>query len=551
MRRSRHKPVQIIRKPGQAEVGRAGGEEIDTFGRTSRACSAQRQSKGRTGRESTQDPSEGSVLDGGFRSPARPSNVRGRLLILVICASVLFGPADPAIAANELDDLRRKNDEQDRVISGQREEIDRTQQELDSLRKKFEQLESASPAVPSQEVPSEQKDQEDAEDPEDDAALQRDPVGDLNRKAVQEGDFPGAILLPGPWRTSLSIGGFIHVAAIYDSNAEKIGAALIPSLLGVRRSDEDGSFSIDATLTRLFLDARAPTGWGNIRGYVEWDLNDNNDGDLAVNWRHAYGSLETKYGTALVGQTWSTFMDLRALPEGLNEPAPSGLIFQRQGMIRWTQPVGSSFFVHVAAEDPTSNDVFADDPDPNLFNTKYPDVVLGLEFVREDRWHLRLNSLFRSIEINLPAGGQKDKVAWGLALSGSLHLLKQDRLAFSATYGEGLGRYLLGIQSNAGASINPAGDNVSLNENWGISLNYQHHWRDGLRSNVMGGYAKADRSNSDPPDSFERSAYAAANLMWSPLPFLTLGLEYVYARLENLDGSDLDDNRVSIGFQIF
>jgi len=464
---------------------------------------------------------------------------------------VLFGPADPAIAANELDDLRRKNDEQDRIIADQRDQIDRTQQELDSLRKKFEQLESASPVVPSQAESNEQKDQENAEDSEDEAALKRDPVGDLNRKAVQEGDFPGAILLPGPWRTSLSIGGFIHVAAIYDSNAEKIGAALLPSLLGERRSDEDGSFSIDATLTRLLLDARAPTDWGTIRGYVEWDLNDENDGDLAVNWRHAYGSLQTKYGTALVGQTWSTFMDLRALPEGLNEPAPSGMIFQRQGMIRWTQPVGSSFFVHVAAEDPTSDDVFADDPDPNLFNTKYPDVVLGLEFVREDQWHLRLNSLFRSLEINLPAGGKKDKAAWGLALSGSLRLLEQDRLAFSAAYGEGLGRYLLGLQSNSGASINAAGDNVFLNENWGISLNYQHHWRDGLRSNVMGGYAKADRSNSDPPDSFERSAYAAANLMWSPLPFLTLGLEYTYARRENLDGSDLDDNRVSVGFQIF
>ena len=67
----------------------------------------------------------------------------------------------------------------------------------------------------------------------------------------------------------------------------------------------------------------------------------------------------------------------------------------------------------------------------------------------------------------------------------------------------------------------------------------------------MGGYAKADRSSSDPADSFEISAYAAANLMWSPLPYLTLGLEYSYGRRENLDGSDLDNHRFAVGFQIF
>ena len=551
MSKRRRSPEQIIRKPREAEVEPAEGQATDPFQPIWHRYTARWQRKEGPARGSAPAAYERCALYGSVRPSACRSGIRTPLLIPVICAFVLWGSADSAIAADKLQDLRRKIDEQDRIISDQGDQIDRQQQDLDSIREELEQLDSASPAVPPQAVPDDQKDPEDAEESEDEAALERDPVGDLNRRAVQEGDFPGAILLPGPWRTSLRIGGFVHVAAIYDTDAERIGAAFLPSLLGVRRSDEDGSFSIDPTLSRLFLDARAPTDWGNIRGYVEWNLNDNNDGDLAVKWRHAYGSLQTKYGTALVGQTWSTFMDLRALPEGLTEPTLSGFIFQRQGMIRWTQPIGSSFFVHVAAEDPTSDDVYADDPDPNLFNTKYPDAVLGFEFVREGRGHLRLNSLFRSLEINLPAGGDKSELAWGLALSGSLHLLEQDRLAFSAVYGEGLGRYLLGLQSSSGASINAAGNNVFLNENWGVALNYQHFWTDGLRSNVMGGYAKADRSSSDPADSFESSAYAAANLMWSPLPYLTLGLEYSYGRRENLDGSDLDNHRFAVGFQIF
>jgi hypothetical protein len=528
---------------------------FEVLQQASRRYTVRSPSKGRLAPPSAAGASGRLSLDFGVRVADFRFGVSMPLLLVAICAAALCGPVQVATASSEVDDLRRKIDEQDRIISDQRDQIDRQQQDLDSIREELDQLDSASPADPPPsddgKVLDDGKGPDGAEDSRDEAGTERDPVGDLNRRAVEEGDFPGAILLPGPWRTSLQIGGFVHVVAIYDSDAERIGAALLPALLGVRRSDEDGSFSIDASLTRLFLDARAPTNWGRIRGYVEWNLNDGNDGTPAVQWRHAYGSLETKYGTALVGQTWSTFMDLRAIPEGLTEPTLSGMIFQRQGMARWTQPIGSSFFVHVAAEDPTSDDVYSDDPDPNLFNTKYPDGVLGFEFVRAGRGHLRLNSLLRSLEINLPAGGDNSELGWGLALSGSLQVLKKDRLAFSSVYGEGLGRYLLGLQANSGASINAAGDDVSLNENWGVAVHYQHYWTDDLRSTVMGGYAEADRSRSDPADSFESSDYASANLMWSPLPYLTLGLEYAYARRENRDGSDLDNHRVAVGFQIF
>jgi hypothetical protein len=377
----------------------------------------------------------------------------------------------------------------------------------------------------------------------------RDDIGDLNRDSIKAGDFPGSFRIPGPGKVSLRVGGFIKAVALADSDAEDMGADFLPATLGTKRGDNGGGFAIDATITRLHLDARAPVQDGQLRGYVEWDLNKNNNGTLDVKWRHAYGTWTNRYGALLAGQTWSTFMDTKILPEGLTEPTVSGAIFMRQPLIRWSQPLPARFILHAAVEDPSSNDVFSNQP--TLGQTKYPDGILGLEYDREGMWHLRLNSILRHIEVDLPTGGDDSKVGWGLALSGHLNLFEQDRLQFSGTYGKGLGRYLLGIQSTDGSAIDPARNKLRLRENWGALATYEHHWTDVLRSNAMFGYAYSNPFGFQSGGTLDNTLYTAANLMWEIFPYLTLGIEYAYGQRENKDHSDLDNHRVGIGFQIF
>jgi hypothetical protein len=207
--------------------------------------------------------------------------------------------------------------------------------------------------------------------------------------------------------------------------------------------------------------------------------------------------------------------------------------------------------LHAAIEDPSSTDVFDDSRNPELNRTWIPDAILGLEYERSGVGHLRLNGILRDIDINLPSGGNDNEVGWGLALSGHLDVLERDRWVFSGAYGQGLGRYLLGIQSTSGAIIDPFKDELDLRDNWGLMTAYQHHWTDSLRSNAMAGYAKAVPLSWQEGNAFESSTYAAANLMWQALPYLTVGLEYAYGLRENVDGSDIDNHRVSFGFQFY
>jgi len=378
----------------------------------------------------------------------------------------------------------------------------------------------------------------------------RDTVGDLNAAAVKAGEFPGSMKIPGTGDVSLAIGGFIKTVAIFDSEAENMGADFLPAILGTRRPDNQGGFSMDATLTRLHLDARAPVPRGNVRGYVEADLNSTNDGSLGLKLRQAYGSWTTGTGTLVAGQTWSTLMDLKILPEGLTEPTVSGVIFMRQPIIRWSQPLNPQFIYHIAIEDASSNDVFSEEP--SLGNTSLPDVIAGLDFTPSDAGHLRLNGILRKIEVDIPgSSATDDAVGWGLALTGHLKLSEKDRINFGGVYGEGLGRYLLGIQSIAGAAVNPANKELSLRDNWGGVLTYAHHWTETLRSTAMAGYAHTEPFGWQAGNTFESSTYAAVNLMWSIQPFLTLGVEYAYGNQENKDGSDLDNHRIGLGIQVF
>jgi len=103
----------------------------------------------------------------------------------------------------------------------------------------------------------------------------------------------------------------------------------------------------------------------------------------------------------------------------------------------------------------------------------------------------------------------------------------------------------------AGSVIDPQKNELSFRKNWGILTAYQHHWTRNLRSNAMVGYAKAEPESWQTGDTFESSTYAAANLMWQVLPYLTMGVEYAYGQRENKDGSDLDNHRIGVGIQIF
>lgn len=483
------------------------------------------------------------------------SNYLTRMIsvLSVIVSTLLLSPY-AALATDDIAEMRKQLDEQRALIQLQQEQLKQQAQDIEKMSQRLDEMTAGKaasvPSVATTTVPGTVPVTQEASETKGSGG-DRDNIGDLNSAAVRAGEFPGSFKIPGTQDISLRIGGFVKAVAIADSDAEVMGADFLPANLGASRNDKDGAFSIDATITRLFLDARAPARNGKLRGYIESDLNKNNDGVIDLKMRHAYGTWKYDNYTLLAGHTWSTFMDLKIIPEGLTEPTVSGVIFMRQPQIRLSHSFQSGLALDAAIEDPNSSDVFDSSANPEKNNTKLPDFVLGVEYGRKGIGHLRLGGILRDIEVGLPGGGDDSDLGWGLALTGHLEFMERDRLRFCGVYGEGLGRYFLGIQSSAGSAIDPVENELELRDNWGAMASYEHHWNDAFRSTAMVGYANSDPLGWQTGETFESSTYASANLMWQVLPYLTLGAEYSFGQRENKDGSDLDNHRVAFGFQFY
>lgn len=376
--------------------------------------------------------------------------------------------------------------------------------------------------------------------------LTRDPIGDLNAEAVAAGTFPGAIVLPGT-STSLAIGGFVKTAAMVDSRLEQSGANLLPGTFGPGIGG-DGNFAIDATLSRLYFDGRAPVRNGSIRGYLEWDFNGTNNGSLDLKPRLAFGTWDTGRGVLLAGHNWSAFMNPKVVPESMTEATISGAVFSRQAQIRWTQPFSTGVHLDVSLEDPNANDLYSQEV--GVGRTRLPDFVAAAEMNVNGKGHLRAGGILRRLESR---DGDEDSpsTGWGVSLSGHLDVAASDRLAVSGTFGKGIARYILGNGPKAGGIVDPATGSVKVLGNFGGFVTYRHTWGERTRSSGGVGSAWAETLDDQQDDAFSSTTYGFLNLMHSPVPYVTVGAEYAYARYEAKNGSAIDNHRLVVGVQIF
>src|SRR5215469_4222260 len=206
--------------------------------------------------------------------------------------------------------------------------------------------------------------------------------------ALVGGSFPRSFLIPGT-DTSIRIGGFVDLTGLYylqgansgnpglpssnagqngNLNALPIGQQFVPGLGNVAQqtnhSRGNGIFMLSPEQTRVNVETRTPTAWGEARTFTEWDFagpgGSNNQfaqqtaqqggGDSRLpRLRYAYGTL----GGFLGGQALSNFSDADADTESIEFGGAMGSTGgQRIPQARYTiaGPWGSAW--SASAEEP-------------------------------------------------------------------------------------------------------------------------------------------------------------------------------------------------------
>lgn len=377
-----------------------------------------------------------------------------------------------------------------------------------------------------------------------------------SKPAVTAGDVKGTFKIPGT-DTSLGFGGFVKMDALFASvsaGRDKLGdqQAVYSQIPLGKSPGEHSQTTFHAKESRFWLRSFTPSAWGDINTFLELDLlGDSATYTYTPRLRHAYGSI----GNFLAGQTWTTFLNSAVIPDLLDVGGSAGsLLTLRQPQVRWTQPfsvAGTPLEFQAALESPRSrirND-FSNNPAvaSDTFNTpnadRYPDMVVRLNF-NPDWGNLSLAALGRQIRnTNDPTIGREEAL-WGgaVSLAGKINTAGLDNVRFMLNYGDALGRY---AQTNTfeDAAQSSSG-NLQLVNTYGAMFSYQHFWSKNWRSTAAYGFVQADQPHFAGNNITQQVQSMHANLLWSPISQVILGMEYLYATREALDGRDGSLHRI-------
>ncbi|MCQ3829326.1 hypothetical protein HXX02_07700 [Microbulbifer elongatus] len=351
--------------------------------------------------------------------------------------------------------------------------------------------------------------------------------------------------------TDIQIGGYVKLDSIFSDysggSAATAGVGedfLVPSTIPVGGESGAVHYNAHAKSTRLFFKSSTQAGAGRVETHIEIDAMAGGQGDerisnsYAQRLRHAYVNWNMDGDRVLLaGQTWSTFFNVGTLPEGLDFVGPVGTIFERQPQLRYTQGLGSGK-VMIAAENPATT-LYNGAENPYDDNSR-PDMVLRYDNSLGDLSY-SIASMSRELAYDHADGSNESEQGYAISLAGKWQLGRDD-LRFMYSYGNALGRYL-GLNSYRGGIIDPIDGSIDLIDQHGGYVALRHFWNDQWRSNLVLSATAAD--NPDTVTDMTPSSYQSLhlNLMYSPVPKMTLGGEYIFAskEVENASGLLTDD----------
>ena len=351
-------------------------------------------------------------------------------------------------------------------------------------------------------------------------------------------EFPGSIRIPGT-NALVRIGGYVKTTLVNSIEPLAVKDRFIVGAIPVSPEASQGveaEANISVSQSRLNFELREPTDLGVMRAFVEGDFAEDND---TFRLRHAFGHWDS----ILAGKTWSVFMDTEASPEEIDFEGLNGRVNVRQGQVRFSPSIGQDYKFQVSLEDPKPS------VEGGEGVTEVPDIVAS---VRVDWFntHFKVATLLRQVRAQLEDedSGTEAEYGYGISISGSKERPMWDarnKMLFQLTAGRGIGRYIndLSTVGDYDGVFSPEG-NLDLVDVVSGYISGQHWWGETLRSNVTFGYVEVDNPGYVPDDAYKRTFRSSFNLIWSPMPRILLGGEYLWGFRENEGGDDGDASQI-------
>ena len=337
-----------------------------------------------------------------------------------------------------------------------------------------------------------------------------------SKDAVVMGDIPGGFRLPGS-ETSVRFYGYAEAHLIHDLKIPTPSDNFTDLTFQPLDNSglQKGKTKLTAQTSRFGFESSTPTSAGTFNTKLEMDFYSYGSGNRnRLRLRHAYG----EYAGWLIGQTWSTFMDLDDLPETVDFNGPIGAPFSRRTMIRYTYNDPQLAKFTFALEDP--EDQFGG----GSANERMPQVVA--RFDKSFDWG--------AINVRALAHEKRSfaqtKRGFGVGVGGSYKLTDKDLLMGQYTRVDGDVDQLYG--SN-GYAIDGTTGEITFDKNQGLVLGYAKTFSDKLRGAVALGMNRGKTAQAVDNRTLRQ---LFVNMIYSPIKNVELGAEYIHGQRKTFDG---------------
>ena len=349
--------------------------------------------------------------------------------------------------------------------------------------------------------------------------------------------------------TDVKFSGYFKVDAMFSNYSDGSLAAqnlgrdfYVPSVTPVGGAEESTQFDAHAKQTRFRFTSNTKTDEGDsITGVLELDFlvtpggNERVSNSYVPRVRHAF----INYKGWTVGQTWTTFQDVKTLPESVDFVGTTdGVVFGRQALVKYT--TGAWEFALENSESTITPfgggaRIVSDDG-------AVPDAVV--RYTHTADWgHVSVAGLVRQLNLEVPNAIDDSVTSAGLSINSKIKVGDKDDIRLSFTTGSGLGRYI-GLNTVNGAVLDASG-NLETIDSTAYAVAYRHVWNNKMRSTVSYSALSVDNDVALAGASATESTYSvSANLLYSPTAKITVGGEIKQATREVESGADGDMTRV-------
>jgi len=294
----------------------------------------------------------------------------------------------------------------------------------------------------------------------------------------------------------IEFGGYVKIDTRY------VNGNVLYRDFWVGAGETDGQSSqlkFNARETRLNL----KYNHGKVNGFIEIDFYGSGGTETFSN---SYGprlrSAYIEYDSWLFGQTWTTLMNLKAIPETLDfGVAVVGRVFNRQGQFRY-----SFKGLQIALENPETWGTTVDGGTIDTTNDSVPDFI-GRYNISNNWGSFSVSTLLRRLE----SFNNGRTTTIGYSIAGRINSYKKDDIRFQIHMGE-LGRYV-------GALLARDLEQGKIEKTRSAIISYRHFWIRNYRSTIFLGMGMTRVSNS-------KRRHWGVNVINNLTNELQLGIEY-------------------------